>query len=361
MHQDNQQKPLYLRRLSIVLFIFLALIAYRFFLADPPPRTEVYSGLTMGTTYSIKVVTKGHSEEIRRRTHDVIEQTLDQVNDLMSTFKANSELSRFNQHRNTLPFKVSSSTLEIFQKARDIYKLSEGAFDITVAPLVRLWGFGAGANPVNKVPDRAEIERILARVGMDKLKINTHTSSLTKEVPELHCDLSAIAKGHAVDRLAEAMQRLGYNNFMVEVGGEVRTGGRNINGRSWRIGVENPIPEQRSIYGVLEIENNAMATSGDYRNFYEIDGQRFSHTIDPRSGRPIAHAVASVTVVDQECARADGLATALNVLGVENGLKVARENDIAVLFLARSQKGSIVQHMSPAFTKHKFSQINPVK
>jgi thiamine biosynthesis lipoprotein len=272
----------------------------------------------------------------------------------MSTYQPSSELSQFNSSRATEPFPVSAETLQVFAEAQRISAATGGAFDITVGPLVNLWGFGPNAKPL-MIPADEEVERLRPRIGWSRIEVDTALSTIRKSEPEMYCDLSAIAKGYAVDRVAEGLAALGLADTMVEVGGEVRTRGRNAAGEPWRIAIERPDTAQRAFQEVVPLSDLAMATSGDYRNFYEQDGVRFSHTIDPRTGRPIQHRLASVSVIDPVCMRADGYATALMVLGEEEGFKLAEEQGLAALFLVR--KGDGFEERATAAFKTLFPEL----
>ena len=267
----------------------------------------------MGTTFTVKVVAGNLSDEQLDSLQRVVESELENVNSKMSTYLPVSELSRFNEFRRTDPFSVSQETLDVFVKARRISAATRGAFDVTVGPLVRAWGVGPGQRS-REVPTSTDLKQLRARIGWDKIEIDEASSTIRKLHPEVECDLSAIAKGYAADRVSEALRALAYRD-MVEVGGEVRTSGRNAAGQPWRIGIERPDDAGRTPYRTLPLEGLSMATSGDYRNYYEKDGQRFSHTIDPRTGRPVQHRLASVSVIHERCVAADGWATALMVLG----------------------------------------------
>jgi thiamine biosynthesis lipoprotein len=227
---------------------------------------------------------------------------------------------------------------------------SAGAFDVTVGPLVNLWGFGpqAGAAPAHPaVPGDEALARARQRVGFDKLEVRLDPPALRKEA-ELYVDLSAIAKGHGVDRVAGRLVSAGCSDLLVDVGGEVRAIGRNPGGRVWRVGVETPDPAQLGgVERVLVLDHVAAATSGDYRNYVEVDGQRYSHTIDPRTGRPVSHGLASVTVLHASAMWADGYATALDVLGPEAGFELAERLGLPALFLVR-EDGSFRTRYTPA-------------
>ncbi len=299
----------------------------------------------MGTSYTVKVVADLSAAEEERLETAVIE-ALGSVNQRMSTYLADSELSRLNRFRGSEVFALSEESLEVFRLAREISRRSGGAFDITVGPLVNAWGFGPeGVPPVP--PSQEELERILPHIGFELLELVPE--GVLKRDPEVVGDLSAIAKGYAVDQVVRVLEESGVSRFMVEVGGEVRTAGEAPSGGPWRIGIEGPTPAGRSLYRVLPLTGQAVATSGDYRNFYEVDGERFSHTIDPKTGRPVEHAGASVSVVTEDCASADAWATALLVLGPRAGFDLAVEENLAALFLVYEGDGDISAKETPRF------------
>lgn len=316
-------------------------------------QAHVFQGPTMGTTYVVKVVVKGGlSEERKSYLHELIEGELEGVNAKMSHYLEDSELSRFNRSRETTPFSLSEDTWEVFRHAQELSELSGGAFDITVGPLVDAWGFGPPGRP-SQPPSDIMIAGLVEQVGYTKLELDPEALTVRKSEPNLRCDLSAIAKGYAVDLVAEALDKEGLTDYMVEVGGEVRTRGANDSGQSWRIGIERPLAGDRALQRIVGLSGFSMASSGDYRNYYEMDGKRVSHTIDPRTGRPITHRLAAVSIVEELCVRADGLATALMVLGPEEGYRLAVENDMAVLFLVHDGEGesSFKGLTTPAFDR----------
>lgn len=304
------------------------------------PRLHVFHGDTMGTTYTVKVAGAALDEAARARVDRMIRDTLDAVNGAMSTYRPESELSRFNRSVETTPFAVSGPLLEVMARAAEISARTDGAFDITVGPLVNAWGFGPDATP-SREPTDEELEALRARVGYTMLEIDRENGTVRKERPDLYCDLSAIAKGYAVDRIAGALEAEGLDHYMVEVGGEVRTGGFNAEGRPWRIGIVNPGPDGNPLNRAIPLSGMALATSGDYLNYrMRDDGARLSHTIDPQTGRPITHNLASVSVLHEECMTADALATAFMVMGAERAFDLASEGGIAALFLVRESDGT---------------------
>ena len=303
----------------------------------------------MGTQFSVKVlVDDGDPSGDEAVLQALVERELALVDDRMSHYRADSELSRFNRHEATTPFEVSAATFEVLTEARRIAELTGGAFDITVGPLVEVWGFGASSPETP--PSDAEVDTLRQGLGFDRLRLDADAFTVQKDAVRVAIDLSAIAKGYGVDRVADALESAGVNRYMVEVGGEVRTAGLNEAGEPWRIAVEHPDPRAAAFHRVLPLSGWAMATSGDYRNFYEWEGRRISHTIDPRTGRPVEHALASVTVVADRCMSADGLATALSVLGPDEGLRFATAHDIAALLLVRTPDG-FEERVTPAFRR----------
>jgi thiamine biosynthesis lipoprotein len=267
----------------------------------------------------------------------------------MSTYVESSELSRFNRAAASEPFSLSSDTFDVFQLSQQISEQTGGAFDITVGPLVNAWGFGP-EGPGEMLSDK-ELSRLRKTVGYRRLTLDPVAKTVTKDNAKVYCDLSAVAKGYAVDRVALALDDLAIANYMVEIGGEVRTSGVNADGVPWQIGIEVPTESASGVQTVISLENMALATSGDYRNFYEKDGVRVSHTIDPSTGRPVQHSAASVSVVHHECAYADAFATALMVMGPDKGLAFADEIGLPVLFLVHGDNGAIKERPSSAYTK----------
>ncbi len=303
-------------------------------------------GSTMGTVYTVKA---GNLEGAigEEDLHAEVEGILRRISERMSTWDAGSELSRFNASATTDWFPVSDETVTVVEEALAVGGLTDGAFDVTVGPLVDLWGFGPEPRP-NGVPSSEAIAAALERVGYRRLHARRSPPALRKDHPELRVDLSAIAKGYAVDQVGEHLETRGIPDYMVEIGGEVRARGDHPAGRPWRIGIEKPVSEGRSVQRVLQIEDRALATSGDYRNFIERDGERFSHTIDPPTGRPVIHRLASVTVLADSSMRADALATGLLALGPQRARALAEREEIAALFILREQDG-FVEEATPGF------------
>ncbi|QDU40403.1 Thiamine biosynthesis lipoprotein ApbE precursor [Maioricimonas rarisocia] len=293
------------------------------------------SGETMGTTWHVKVTSPADGPDSDTLLAGIGE-TLERVNDQMSTWREDSELSRFNRHETDTWFEVSAETATVVAAALELSERTGGAFDPTVGPLVRLWNFGP--NPGEReIPDEETIATARQRVGYEQIEVRLVPPALRKSQPSVELDLSAIAKGFGVDEVAAWVKQAGASGAMVEIGGEVRTFGTKPDGTDWKIGIEQPTVGRRAVGRVVALKGKSLATSGDYRNFFVADGERFSHTIDPRTGRPVTHELASVSVVSDDCMRADGWATALMVLGPEAGMALAEEQGLAASFLIRSE------------------------
>lgn len=318
--------------------IWLALIALAFFVSCTKQNeleTLALQGQTMGTTYHVTLMGQSNLlDETQLKTD--IDAVLVEVNNKMSTYQPDSELSQFNQNVSVNPVNLSDDTAKVVAKAIELGELTKGALDITVGPLVNLWGFGPDGRP-NKVPSADKIKQIESHVGLDKL--NFEDGRLSKSDPKVYVDLSAIAKGFGVDQVADYLDSVGIHNYLVEIGGEMRLKGQKLNSANWRVAIEKPESFDRSVQQVIEPGNNALATSGDYRNYFEQDGVRFSHTIDPTTFKPINHKLVSVSVITSTCMEADGLATALNVMGPEKAFNFAKTHDLAVYLVVKSDTG----------------------
>jgi len=315
--------------------------------AEQSPQPVTFSGPTMGTRFTVKVVDLPKHVEVEALKREILDK-LRGLEALMSTYDPDSELSRLNRFEGPDWFDVSPQTAAVVDEALRIGELTDGAFDVTVAPLVSLWNFGPARPTIDRVPSNAQIEEAKARVGFRRIEVRRSPPGVRKERKDVSIDLSGIAKGFAADRLAEHLEHRGIRNYMVDVGGEVKARGRNPRGKPWQIAVESPLMSTRQIQRVVPLDGLAVATSGDYRNYFEQDGIRYCHILDPRSGRPITHKLASVSVLDPSCMRADALATALMVLGPEAGYNFAREHELAAFFIVNSDAG-FVEKMTPRF------------
>lgn len=300
--------------------------------------TVAMSGATMGTTFHVKYVVEEAPVD-QGRIRDAMDRAFEEVNRQMSNYRDDSEVSRFNRAPAGEWFPVSAPTARIGAVAQEISRATDGALDVTVGPLVKLWHFGPPPadekrGAVELVPPAPEeIEAARHVVGWEKFHVRQDPPAFKKEVDGLAVDLSTIAGGYVVDRIAEVLDEHGLANYMVEVGGEVRTRGRRADGNPWRIAIERPARNRRELYAAVELRDAALTTSGDYRNYFEFEGRRYSHIIDPKTGWPIERELGSVSVVADTCLMADAWDTALLILGPEKGLACAEKHGVAALFL----------------------------
>ena len=303
-------------------------------------------GPTMGTTFSVKIVAPPADLDLDSLRQD-IDLTLEQINQTMSTYLSESELSRFNKSLKLEWIEVSADLCHLIEEALLISEFTGGAFDITVGPLVNLWGFGAAETPPGP-PNAEKITAATRETGYTKLHVDCSVPALRKDLAGIFVDLSAFAKGYAVDRIARLLDARYVPDYLVEIGGELRMRGKNAKDDNWAIAIETPTRDAREVQKIVHLTNTAMATSGDYRNYFEHEGTYYSHTIDPRTGHPVTHNGASVTVVAPSAAYADATATALLVLGPDAGLELAERESIAAFFLLRLGNG-FEERMSSLF------------
>ncbi len=283
----------------------------------------------MGTTYNITLVNPPQNIQKQALQND-IDSSLLTINQLMSTYISDSELSRFNQSPPNEWFQLSEDTFNVIQYSLNLSKLTVGKFDVTIGPLINLWGFGATERVDFPSDDIIEIAK--EKIGWQSITLNTESLQIKKN-KALSIDLSAVAKGYGVDKIAELLEDNEVDNYLVEIGGEIRVKGVNKNNQLWKIGIETPSLGQLGAQKVVAIDNMAVATSGDYRNFFEKDGVRYSHTIDPDTGKPVTHNIASITVLSKTAKEADALATALMVMGESKALDFAKVYNIPVYIL----------------------------
>ena len=312
-------------------------------------REVKITGQTMGTVYQVKVVTENgiDAEKLKKS----IKNRLKKINQSMSTYIPESEISRFNDlDQIGQTFKVSEDFWTVMTMAKQIYGLTEGAWDGTVAPLVNLWGFGS-KKTVDRVPSETAINALLPAIGFDLIEMGAGRQLVKKDVA-VTLDLASIAKGYAVDQVARLLEEKMFHHYLVEVGGETYAAGHRLDGQPWRVGINRP--ERKApfdaVYKVVFLSDRALATSGDYRNYFESNGRFYGHVLDPRNGYPVANGIVSVSILADTCTLADGLATGIMVMGVEKGLAlVDRLKQVECLIVARSPDGHLSDHMSRAF------------
>ncbi|WP_268408614.1 FAD:protein FMN transferase [Alteromonas sp. a30] len=306
----------------------------------------------MGTTYSISYYptnSEMSDDEVTSDVHQQIKQRLLEVNQVASTYIPDSELSLFNQSLGDEPVALSEDLNTLVAESINLAELTGGALDVTVGPLVNLWGFGPDKVP-NKTPSPEEITQARARSGISKLHLQN--GKLSKETPLLYVDLSTIAKGFGVDEVAEVLEQNGIHHYLVEIGGEIRVKGTKAHAEPWRVAIEKPISTVQTVQRILQPGNNGVATSGDYRNFFERDGKRYSHIIDPKTGQPINHRLVSVTVLHPSCMIADGLSTSFMVLGHEKAMALANKENIPALFIEKLPDGRFKETFSEAMQRY---------
>lgn len=335
------------------------------------PDVLGFDGHIMGTSYSVRIAQNDFSSEsathLKPDSHNQklsktqlanlshkVEEQLQTVDALMSTWKYDSEVSRFNRSVSSEWQSLSPDTIQVIDHALKTSQRSMGAFDATVGPLVDLWGFGAQM-PNNSLtstearkPPSEKINKVLASVGYSGLEINTLQNQVRKLKAETQLDLSGIAKGFAVDQVARLLDSDGIHHYLIEIGGELRAKGSRSSNTPWKVAIEKPLTGQRNPLSVLALNNSAVATSGDYRNYFVQDNERYSHVIDPRYGVPVQHDLVSVTVVSKTTMEADALSTALMIMGPGQALSFSQNNRIAAHFIYRTANG-IVEHHSSAF------------
>lgn len=336
------------------LTLALSLLVWALFISgcDLEPSFEKMGGRTMGTSWSLTYLPP-NSDHNASALRAALEAELLDINQSMSTYIADSEINLVSSAPVNEPIKVSNGFAYVLDQALTLSRLSGGAYDVTVEPLILLWGFGPEFKK-DDLPSEAEVETARAQVGYEALEFDLASRTLVKTSPRA-LDFSSIAKGFGVDRLADLLLSRGINNFMVEIGGELKVQGLNPQGQPWRIAVRSPQSDAPEVATTIALTDMGVATSGDYFNFFRVGGQNYSHLIDPTTGWPIRHEVVSVTVVDPSVTRADGLATSLLVLGKDEALALAEENQWAVLLLVRTEAG-IESFPSSAFARMYQSQ-----
>ncbi len=297
-------------------------------------RVEEFGGPTMGSNYSVKYV-RGEAAPAVEALKAEVEAILAEVDEQASTYRDDSLISRFNQAPAGTCMALPAAMLELVRSGQALAEQSGGAFDLTLEPLLDLWGFGPQAR-VERVPSEAQLQQARARTGHQHLRIEA--DRLCKDI-DLQLDLNSIAAGHTVERIAARLGELGVTSYLIDVTGELKALGRKPDGQPWRVAIEAPRDDQRVAQRILQLDGYGLSTSGDYRNYFEENGRRYSHTLDPQTGAPISHKLAAVTVADPSTLRADGLSTLLMVLGPERGWAFAEQAGIAAFFVTREGEG----------------------
>ncbi|MEM6585927.1 MAG: FAD:protein FMN transferase [Pseudomonadota bacterium] len=341
---------------KVHLWALFALLSALFTAAcAPSPSVHELSGEAWGTTYRVKIVASEEAFD-EAATTKALRDTLVRVDNHLSNWNPASEVSRFNAQGSTEPVAVSPAFASVLAASDQVHRQSEGFFDVTLAPVIELWGFGSGKpgpDTLAKQPGEVAIREALARVGQTKvIAFDPAAPSLRKADPGVSVFLSALAKGAGIDAIDTAIRDLGHTNYLIEVGGDLIAKGPGPSGQGWRIAIEQPVSGARQMGEVIALNGIAMATSGDYRNYFEEGGVRYSHIIDPQTGKPITHRTASVTVLSDKAVLADAWATALLAAGEERGRAIAAREGIAALFISRqapNDSGEFASAASPAF------------
>ena len=306
------------------------------------PMVEIH-GRTMGTFYGVKVV--GDFPGGQQALQTQVDTLLKHYNDEISTYDQNSSLSKFNQQQTTAPFPVSQDMADIVISALRVGQRTQGVLDVTVGPLVNLWGFGPDKRPI-KTPTDEQIAAARQRVGIQHLHVDVSAdhAALRKDVPNIYVDLSTIGEGFGADKVAEFLESRGVHNYLVEIAGASRSRGVNAKGEQWKLAIQKPTDELDDVQAIVKPDGRAISTSGSYRNYYELNGQRYSHIIDPATGKPITHRLVSATVITPTALEADGLDTALMVMGPEKAMAFAKQQHLAVYLVIKTDKGFKAEH-----------------
>ncbi len=339
-----------IEKLNQLIFIFVRLLLVTVLslltiACQPQAEYLQLDGFTMGTSYQVKFKAQPSQGKV---IHQQIESKLIKINQLMSTYIDDSELSQFNASQSLTCQPISSELFYVIKNAMSVSQQTAGKFDTTVGALIAEWGFDKKQTN-RKVPSQNRIKQLLQVVGFNKIKLGN--DCIQKSNPEVMINLSAIAKGYAVDQLASILKHAHVEHYLVEIGGETASQGVNSKLKKWKLAIEAPVAQQRQIQQIFSPLGLGVATSGDYRNFFEVNGKHYSHTIDPTTGMPIIHSLVSVTILHPQTMLADAYATALMVMGKEQSLSFAKEKNLAVYLLVR-EENTIVEFYSQAFAKH---------
>lgn len=313
---NNQLRPIFIGLLSVFLTSCMS-----------QDYTEV-TGSTMGTYYRVHSKCPDPIQTVQ------IESLLGEMVQAFSTWDPNSTISEFNRVEANQWFPVDEEFLSVIDRANRMSRISGGAFDLTVAPLVEAWGFGATSD--ESTPSDEQVDSLLQRVGYEHLALRQDPPSIKKQ-QELQLDVAGIAKGYSVDQLAQLLDDQSCSDYLIDIGGEIKVKGLNPFSNPWQIAIESPNVDAE-ILDVFPLSNMSVASSGDYRNFRVVDGVKFSHIIDPRTGYPITHNLVAVTVLHSSCTTADGFATAMLVLGLEESVVLAEEQELAVIFITHDNE-----------------------
>ncbi|MCB0271570.1 MAG: FAD:protein FMN transferase [Bdellovibrionales bacterium] len=317
-----------------ILFIFLIISTFSLSSCAKRSYQRVYRGSTMGTTYNITIYT-GRNTNIDLLQKNT-EKILAEINQQMSTYDSTSLISKFNKSKANVGMQIPEDFASVVEKALRIASDTSGIYDPTIGPLVNVWGFGPTST--RHKPSIQDIKKAMSLVGFQKINLtkNNNLYTLSKSIDGVELDLSSIAKGFAVDKISTFLTYEGHQNHLVEIGGEMRSAG-NKNGNDWIVGIERPVMNKRSIIRYFALQNTSLATSGNYRNYFEEDKHIYAHTLDPFTGYPAPTTLLSVSVLASSCAMADGLSTALMAMGEEKATQYVTAHNIDALFIVRGE------------------------
>ncbi len=313
-----------------------------------PKEERIILGLTMGTYY--RVTLADVTPDMVSYADIMIREVLERINQSMSVYDPESEISRFNRIPPGEMLCVSPEFAQVMRVSFKVHEITGGAFDPSLGSVIDLWGFGTEYPPMN-IPGRSEIEAALQGAGLDKISMDEH-GCLTRQHPGARLNLSGVAKGYGVDAIARALKDMNISSFLVDIGGDIYAGNERPDGSSWKVGISAPFPyaETDDLAAILELSSQAVATSGDYRNFFMRDGKKYSHIIDPSTGHPVRRQTVSATVKAETCALADALSTAMMVMDPDKALALAGQSDLFdVLLISTSHNGETLFHASPGF------------
>ena len=324
----------FLKKKSLINVVILIIISLLIFSCSQEKNYNAkLSGNTMGTFYFIEVIDVPIKLKIKTIQSE-IDDTLMRVNKILSNWDKNSEISKINKIGINSTIKISEELNEVFKTAIEINTKSNGFFDLTLDPIIELWGFGYDSKQLETIPTDEQIKKSLSSVGQKKfLKLDFNKNELTKKIKNLKINLSSIGKGYGIDIIGKKLDQLGIKNYIINIGGDILTKGYNSKKKDWVIGVENPNIKEKLIKEIVNITDKGLATSGDYKNFFTKNGIKYSHIINPKTGKPITHSTKSVTVIHENSLKADGWATAFLSIGSLEGLKIAEKEKIAVMFI----------------------------
>jgi len=306
------------------------------------------SGRTMGTFYTIKFITPKNTSLSLLQAR--VDNRLEEINKRLSMFDTQSELSVFNSQKSGTLINVSADFYDTLLTAKKLYDLTEGAWDGTVKPLVDLWGFGTAKN-THTIPDASQIALALSKTGFHHIDIKGHHTLL--KTADITLDLGSIAKGYAVDALAHLFTSSGITDVLVEIGGELYGAGTNKKGEPWSVGISEPDKQfsNHTLFNIIRLNNHAIATSGNYRNFFDIKGKTYSHIIDPKTGFPVDNAIVSASVISKDCTFADGLATALMVMDVQKAIALVNRLEDTECLIIQKKMTKFISHTSDNFDR----------